>query len=147
MARTILFVPGLWEGPLVFEPVCTLLRSGGFPTETASLASTGKTSPGNPTMDDDIAAVRTHLSPLVEAGKEVVLVCHSAGGIIGPGAMEGLAVRGRRDAGLKGGVVAVVFLTAAMAPEGTEHQPMPFFDVKVCLLGPLISAMCVLWDG
>ena len=137
MPPTILFVPGLWEGPTVFESVAGLLQTGGraegLSTEIASLVSTGKTSPGNPTMKDDVAAVHTHLKSLIEeAGKEVLLVVHSAGGFIGSEAMEGMAAKGRKEGGLNGGVVGIVFLAAGVAPEGYEHGPLPFFEVKVC---------------
>ena len=81
-------------------------------------------------MDDDIAAVRTHLTSLVEARKEVVLVCHSAGGFLGSNAMKGMAVKGHKEQGIPGGVVGMVFLTAGVAPEGFKHQPLPFFDPK-----------------
>ena len=133
MPPTILFVPGFWEGPTVFSPVATLLQqqSPSLLSECATIPSTGRTSPGNPTTDDDIASVRTHLKSLVEAGKEVLLVCHSAGGFLGSGAMEGLAVKVRKEEGLSGGVVGIVFLAAGVAPEGFKHSPLPFFDVQV----------------
>ena len=136
MPPTILFVPGFWEGPTVFEPIANLLQSGSpsIPTSTASLVSTGKTSPGNPHMDDDIAAIRALLRSLVEADKDVVMVCHSVGGMLGPNAMEDLTAKARAEKGSKGGVVSIVFLTGGVATEGVEHGPLPFFDVKVCLL-------------
>ncbi|PYI11019.1 alpha/beta-hydrolase [Aspergillus sclerotiicarbonarius CBS 121057] len=126
MAPTILFVPGFWEGPTVFDPVSTLLTADGFTTEIAVLPSTGTTSPGNPSMADDIAAVRTHLEKIVQRWEEVILVLHSAGGFLGSAAMEGLS----KSAVRKGGVVKIVFLSGAVFPEGYEHQPLPFAVVE-----------------
>ncbi|PWY95981.1 alpha/beta-hydrolase [Aspergillus sclerotioniger CBS 115572] len=123
MPPTILFVPGFWEGPTVFDPISTILTAHGFITETAILPSTGTTSPGNPSMADDIASVRAHLQKIVQRGEEVILVLHSAGGFLGSAAMEGLA---KADVGSGGGVVKIVFLSGAVFPVGFEHQPLPF---------------------
>ena len=58
MSLTILFVPGYWEGPTVFADVSSRLESKGFKTDFATLPSTGTTFLGNPSMHDDIAAIR-----------------------------------------------------------------------------------------
>jgi Alpha/beta hydrolase family len=131
MASTILFVPGLWEGPSVFDSLSSLLAADGFNTEVASLPSTGTISPGNPTMKDDIAAIRQRLVPLVSRGDNVLLVLHSAGGFLGSEAMQGLDVKQRRERGEKGGVVGIVFLTAGLIPEGFPHQTPPFWVIEV----------------
>jgi len=67
MAPTIIFVPGLWEGPTVFNKVTSLLQSQGYTTQVASLVSTGTISPGNPSMNDDIANIRSTISKAVKA--------------------------------------------------------------------------------
>lgn len=129
---TILFVPGFWEGPAPFALVTALLQSAGYATQTATLPSTGTSSPGNPSMKDDIAAVRSAIAGLVDTeGKTVVLVLHSAGGFVGSNAAEGLDVKARQGAGLKGGVCRIVFLTGAVFPEGYKHASLPFFTYDV----------------
>lgn len=142
MAPTILFVPGFWEGPAPFARVTTLLQSAGYPTQTATLPSTGTSSPGNPSMKDDIAAVRSRITELVDddaGGTTVVLVLHSAGGFVGSNAAEGLDVKARQGAGLKGGVCRIVFLTGAVFPVGYRHAPLPFFTYDVSLPLPPLS--------
>ena len=128
---TILFVPGFWEGPAVFAQVSSLLQGYGFPTETVALASTGKLSPGNPSMLDDIATVRTAATKLVESGQKVVMVMHSGGGFIGSNAIEGLGISARGEA--KGGIIKLVFLAGAVFPEGFKHSPLPFYTIDVRL--------------
>ncbi|KAH8695237.1 Alpha/beta hydrolase fold-1 [Talaromyces proteolyticus] len=129
MPPTILFVPGIWEGPSVFNHVSSLLSSAGFKTSTAVLPSTGTTSPGNPSMKDDIAAIRRHLQDLLQPAPEtgtaedVLLVLHSAGGFLGSEAMQGLHKTGSSSAP---GVIGIVFLAGAIFPLGHEHQPLPF---------------------
>ncbi|KAJ5703611.1 hypothetical protein N7493_011536 [Penicillium malachiteum] len=127
MAPVVLFVPGFWEGPSVFNKVTSLLEADGIATEVAELPSTGKTSPGNPTMKDDIAAVGNHIEGVLETGNDALLVLHSAGGFLGSEAMQGLDKKSR---GEEPGVVGIVFLAGAVFPEGYEHQPLPFAVVE-----------------
>ncbi|KAJ5149391.1 hypothetical protein N7448_000969 [Penicillium atrosanguineum] len=112
MAPTVLFVPGFWEGPTVFDKVTSLLTENGVRGEVAVLRSTGTTSPGNPGMKD---------------GEDILLVLHSAGGFLGSEALQGLDKRPR---GEQPGVVSIVFLAAAVYAEGFQHQPLPFAAVE-----------------
>jgi pimeloyl-ACP methyl ester carboxylesterase len=141
MALTIFIVPGFYEGPTVFQPLADSLNERGFKTVITTISSTGKTPPGNPNMDDDIANIAKDLASVVEeAGEEgVVAVMHSAGGFIGSGALKGLTFKARRDARKSGGVKKVVFIAAGVAPEGFEQGPMPFFDHHV---RPSVSYAC-----
>ena len=99
--------------------------------KTVALASTGKLSPSNLSMLDDIATVCTAATKLVESGKKVVMVMHSGGGFIGSNAIEGLGISARGEA--KGGIIKLVFLAAAVFPEGFKHSPLPFFTIDVRL--------------
>jgi pimeloyl-ACP methyl ester carboxylesterase len=135
---TIVFVPGIWEGPTVFTPLSTTLQTLGYPTETATLPSTGTSSPGNPSMRDDEQAIRYIVKRLViDEEKTVILVCHSAGGFLGSGAIEGLSAKNLKRKGGKGGVGKIVFLAAGLAAEGYVHGKMPFMDfvVSYCSYG------------
>lgn len=129
MAPTIFFVPGLWEGPSVFDRVSSLLSKDGIKSEFATLRSTGTTSPGNPSMHDDILGIRADLEPIVSRGDDVVLVLHSAAGFLGSAACEGLVAKHRRKRGEKGGVVGIVFTTAGILDVGQPHPPMAAFTV------------------
>jgi pimeloyl-ACP methyl ester carboxylesterase len=129
---TIVFVPGLWEGPTVFTSISTTLQALGYPTVTATLPSTGTSSPGNPSMRDDEQAIRYIVKHLVvDEEKTVVLVCHSAGGFLGSGAIEGLNAKNLRGKGGKGGVAKIVFLAAGVVAEGFVHEKLPFMDFVV----------------
>ena len=132
MAPTIIFVPGFWEGPEPFEGVSRLLADTGFQTMTCTLPSTGTTSPGNPGMHDDIAAIRSSAEAVIAEGTDVVMVLHSGGGFLGSNAMKGLSAKARSEQGLKGGVLGIVFLTGAVFPEGFRHGDLPFAtEIKV----------------
>ena len=131
MAPTIVFVPGFWEGSAPFLHVVSLLQKEGYSTEIATLPSTGTVSPGNPSMHDDIAAIRSFIINLVEKGQHVVLVLHSAGGFLGSNAIESLSLKARQEKELAGGVSKIVFIAGAVFPEGFKHGPLPFFTYDV----------------
>jgi len=129
---TIIFIPGAWCGPKPYETVSQTLQAHGYPTLTIPLSSTGKSSPGAPSLQDDIAVIRTALLPHVEAEKEIVLVMHSLGGLLGSSAIEGLGFEARAKQGRKGGVKKLVYLAAGLLPEGESHpEDLPLFDRQV----------------
>lgn len=133
MAPSIFIVPGIYEGPAVFAPLAADLRAAGYGVHVTHLLSTGTRSPGNPSMHDDVSLIASELSREVEAAGEdgVVAVMHSAGGLLGSMALKSLSAKARGEAGKKGGVRRIVFLTAGLAPEGSEHKPMPFMEFHV----------------
>jgi hypothetical protein len=65
------------------------------------------------------------------AGKEIVLVCHSAGGFLGSAAIKHLLFKKGEDQ-KSGGVSKLVFLTAGLLPAGFRHpEVLPFYDIQV----------------
>ena len=109
MGPTVLYVPGFWEGVEPFQQVASLLSAKNIAVATSALRSTGTSSPGNPSMHDDIATIRSSVETLTAEDKETVMVLHSAGGFLGSNAIEGLTAKARTAKGLKGGVVGIVF--------------------------------------
>lgn len=138
---TIVIVPGAWQLATTYEPFAALLRKSGFDSQVVALPSTGGTKLPLAGLPEDIAAIRAVLTPLVDAGKAVVLLTHSAGGVSGSAALKGLDVRTREAAGLgAGGVVRLIFMTAFMVPKGSSlmdmlgGQPLPWMVVEVCVV-------------
>jgi hypothetical protein len=73
-----------------------------------------------PKVNPDSAYLRTKiLEPLLDEGKDIVLFMHSYGGVYGPASIEGISKKEREAKGLKGGVIALVFCAAFVAPKGT----------------------------
>ena len=121
MAPTILFVPGFWEGSAPFSDVASLLQAQGYPTEIATLPSTGTVSPGNPSMKDDIDAIHSTVTKIVDKGHHVVLVLHAEGGTLGSAAIKGLSLAARREKRLEGGVSMIVFVVGSIFAEGYDY--------------------------
>ena len=105
-----------------------ILETKGLKTEVCPLISTGTTSPGNPSLTDDVAAIRKHIEGILDCGGDAFLVLHSASGFLGGAACEGLLKKDREG---KSSIVGAVYLTAAVVPGGTMHQPLPFMDFQV----------------
>lgn len=122
----IVFVPGFFEGPRVFDVVRSTLETHGYLTHAVTSACTGKTSSSGLTLDDDIAAVRALVEPVVDAGQEVLMVLHSAGGVIGSAALKGLCAPQRKEEGKMGGVTHIIFLCAGILVEDQDIPELPF---------------------
>jgi pimeloyl-ACP methyl ester carboxylesterase len=89
MPPTILFIPGAWCPPIVFNPLRDCLNSKGITSAAVALPSVDA-NPPTTTLDDDITHLRTKLLTLIDAGTEIILVAHSYGGVVASGAAEGL---------------------------------------------------------
>ena len=108
----IVLVPGGFQTPWHYEKLLHNLQALGFETHCPQLpTSSGRT---DATLSDDVATIRRELDPLVSAGRRVILVAHSFGGIPTSNATRGYSLRERRAEGLPGGVVHVVYMCAFM---------------------------------
>ncbi|KAK2784977.1 hypothetical protein FQN53_008028 [Emmonsiellopsis sp. PD_33] len=115
---TILLTPGSWHVPAHFAPLTTSLTALSYPVETVSLPTIGAETPTK-SLSDDVAAVRTALTRLIDdEGKDVVVVAHSYGGVVVGCACEGFAKRDRREGGA--GVVLIVYICAGLGRKGVS---------------------------
>lgn len=148
---TILIVPGAWQLTTAFEPFREVLHKSGYQTEVVKLPSVGGTELPLTGLPEDIAAIRAILVPLVDAGKDVLLLTHSAGGVSGSAAVKGLDVKSRKNAGLPGGVTRVVYMGAFMIPKGSSlmemlgGKPLPWMIVDVGSPGSCLSFTGAPW--
>lgn len=130
MAPVLIFIPGFWESLEHYQKLLTSLSTT-YETSFCALPSTGTTSPGNPSMHDDTAAVRESVISLVAEEKSVVMIMHSAGGLIGSNAIRGLSAKERAEQGLKGGIIGLVFIPGAIFPLGHAHEDLPAGKISV----------------
>lgn len=135
---TVLFVHGSWHSPKHFQPARDAFESAGYPTE-CPCQPTFDAKPGTVALYDDAKCIRSLLNELVEAqGKDVVCVLHSYGGVVGTEAIhESLGKKARQDAGLNGGVLGILYMTAFVLPLGASLSTAfggslpPFIQVEV----------------
>ncbi|KUJ08559.1 alpha/beta-hydrolase [Mollisia scopiformis] len=133
---TVVIIPGAWQPAEAFEPFGEHLRDVGYPTEVISLKSVGGTETPLAGLKEDADAVSEVLTKLADEARDIVLLCHSYGGVIGSCAIEGLDFATRRNAGKAGGVILTVYMSAFMLPKGMNvldglgGKPMPWMKIE-----------------
>ncbi|KAK2811949.1 hypothetical protein FQN50_001656 [Emmonsiellopsis sp. PD_5] len=113
---SIVFIPGGWHTPDYYDDVRGLLKELEYETHAVHLPTVGQNLLGTPI--DDAAHIQETTRTLVDAGKDVVLVMHSYGAFPGTLSAEGLAKRDRLAQGKPGGVLALIYISGFIAPEG-----------------------------
>ncbi|ESZ98344.1 hypothetical protein SBOR_1222 [Sclerotinia borealis F-4128] len=122
---TILFIHGSWHSPAHFRPVRDLFEAEGYPTECPRLPTfNSKPAPPVVSLIDDVQVVQNLLKKLVEEQeKEVLVVVHSYGGIVGSEAVLasfGRESRAKEGTGKKGGVLHLLYMCAFVVPVGAS---------------------------
>jgi pimeloyl-ACP methyl ester carboxylesterase len=136
---TILIVPGSFCPAYVYDPMVKDIQSHGYDVQAIDLRSVGGPEVSGIQMSDDATHIASFIKPLVDAGKEVVLVAHSYGGTPGTESVKGFA----KQEGKPGGVTAIVYMTCVvpavgatanetLANPGEESGLPPFVAVDVC---------------
>lgn len=125
---TILAVPGAWHTVESFDTVKKIFTD-------RSLDFVSQNAPGlvdaQATMLSDASSLRTNLlEPLVEAGKDVIVLMHSYGGMYGSQAVQGLSKSERERSGKKGGVISLVYVSAVTPVEGKTTLEMMGTDAE-----------------
>jgi hypothetical protein len=122
MEPAVVILPGSWHLPIHYEDLVLHLKSNGFSDVTCHQhASTTKNYPlpKDATLEQDTVLLRHVLQPLAEAGKPIILVAHSYGGIVGNNSLDGLLWVQRQALGKPGGVVHIVYFAALIIPAET----------------------------
>ncbi|KAJ6594115.1 Alpha/beta hydrolase fold-1 [Mycena capillaripes] len=118
MKPTLVLVPGVLHTTVHTQILVQSLHAKGYPTEVISHPTIGPlaaTAPANA----DAVNLRQVLEELVSnQQKDVILFCHSYGGIPGSQGVNGLERSARAKAGKKGGIIKLVYLTAILPREG-----------------------------
>ncbi|DAA72706.1 TPA_exp: Uncharacterized protein A8136_5941 [Trichophyton benhamiae CBS 112371] len=118
---TIALVPGAWHTPAHYEEFLAIFEKAGYPTACLQLPGVDSAAPKDETVASNAAYLREKLLlPLLDDGKNVVLVMHSFGGCVGSVAAAGLS---KKDRGSSGGVVGLIFIAGFLAKES-----MSLFD-------------------
>ncbi|KAF4992796.1 hypothetical protein FGRMN_6898 [Fusarium graminum] len=114
---TIVFASGAWHTTGCYDGVRDGLHAKGWSTKAVDHPSVGA-EPPTKGLADDVSAVRATVEKLVNEGKNVMVVVHSYGGLVGAQAVEGLGYQQRAQEGKAGGVVQLVYLCAFAMPKG-----------------------------
>ncbi|RWA09740.1 hypothetical protein EKO27_g5378 [Xylaria grammica] len=123
----LVFCPGAWCAPEYFQFTTDILTKAGYTCLTVSLPSVGSelkpkdSPPITQGLQTDAQAVRDVVIPQLDAGHNVVLICHSYGGVVTSEAVKGLdtASRGPNT----GAVVHLVYVAAILLDVGGKVWP------------------------
>ena len=144
---TFVLVPGAWSLPHVFDKLRSILSDKDYPSEAPAHPSVG-TEPPTAALADDVDHLRNVIRGLIEQEKEVIVVMHSYGGLVGSGAVEGLSKDQMAAEGKIGGVICLVYMAAMMVPVGMSPKDLmggdflPFMRVEVCCPSVVYSIRC-----
>ncbi|KAK2782552.1 hypothetical protein FQN53_009685 [Emmonsiellopsis sp. PD_33] len=84
---TIVLVHGSWHSPSVWTFVTPLLEKSGYSVYPILLKSPGM-DPSPPDFHCDVDSVKTGIEAVLDTGKDLVLVMHSFGGVVGIEALK-----------------------------------------------------------
>ncbi|KAJ5505027.1 hypothetical protein N7463_007901 [Penicillium fimorum] len=117
---SIVIVPGAWHRPAHFQGLIDELAKVNYDAEAVTMPAVDS-SPPLATWDEDAQAVREVIMSKLDAGKDVVVLAHSFGGIAMSEAAKALGKKERGAQGLKGGIIKLVYMCAMALPEGQSH--------------------------
>ncbi|KAF2104210.1 alpha/beta-hydrolase [Rhizodiscina lignyota] len=115
---TIVIVHGAWHHPEYFSTVGHSLESKGYEVVCPRLPTCNNAIPPDQTLSDDVALIRSTALKLADAGKEIVVLCHSYGGVVSTDALYDLSVEKRAAQNLKGGIKRLAYMCAFIPKKG-----------------------------
>ncbi|KAK4075237.1 hypothetical protein Purlil1_12711 [Purpureocillium lilacinum] len=114
----VLLVPGAWTVPKAYHKLVSALEAKSFNVQVLALPTNNDQRPTNATCDADMQAVRKAVQPLVDSGREVIMLMHSYGGIPGTSGIRNFTRKDRQAMDQPGGVVGLIYTAGFMLCEG-----------------------------
>ncbi|KAI9725590.1 MAG: hypothetical protein M1828_003078 [Chrysothrix sp. TS-e1954] len=115
----IVFSPGAWHPASAYNGFFKALESAGYPTPKAiTYPSLTSKEPEKTTCAEDAECVRHEIMPLVEEGKDVIVLMHSYGAQPGSAGAHGLSKKARMREGKHGGVLGLIVFSGFIINEG-----------------------------
>ena len=123
---TIAIINGAGTPSSQYASLCTDFSLRDYPTVSHDPPSITAEDATSITVDNDITFIRDSvLAPLLSAGKNVVLLCHSYGGAYGASAIRGLSFRERAARGESGGILGIIYIASfCVAPGESALQAL-----------------------
>ncbi|KAK2755935.1 hypothetical protein FQN54_005731 [Arachnomyces sp. PD_36] len=133
---SICIIHGAWHHPAYYQPLVDALQNRGHETICPRLPSCTEGFSYENSLAEDVACIRRNVTELIDAGKEVVAIMHSYGGVVGTEALFELGLEHRESIGKVGGVKRMVYMTAFIPQVGQSLAGIfggglpPFIEVK-----------------
>ncbi|KIW22402.1 uncharacterized protein PV07_12290 [Cladophialophora immunda] len=123
----IVIIPGSFSTAQLYFDVVDRIQtlSGSKSVFVNNLPSASRNPPEDPaTLDDDAKFFRAIIEKVANQGKDVVVVAHSYGGVVGTETLRGVGKAERQARGQPGGVVRLVYLAAHVPSAGHSLKSM-----------------------
>lgn len=127
---TLVFIPGSWHQPTCYNKVTKLLQEQ---HNLKCISITLPSTTGNPaaTFKDDLDAALEAIFSETTSGRNVVVVAHSYGGMVGNSAIKGFAQpqdasSSQTEASTKGHVIGLILIASGFTLTGLAFMD-PFF--------------------
>jgi len=118
---TIVLVPGAWHYPQCYDLLVDRLHKHDYETRAVKLKSViAAEEPRVESRQEDVDAVREVIQPLIEQGKEIIVLGHSYGGTVISEAASGLGKKNNDT----GGIVHLIYCCAFLINEGDSIMAM-----------------------
>jgi pimeloyl-ACP methyl ester carboxylesterase len=110
------FVPGAWHAAEVWSKVSSLLKEQGYNSVSISLPTTS----GDNTLSlvDDVKATQEAIQAETSQGRNVVVVVHSYGGVVGESAIKSFTAKDGTASSNAGHVIGLFVIASGFAQPG-----------------------------
>lgn len=140
---TLIFVPGAWHKAACYDKITNILQNS-YKLKCVSITLPSTTGDPAVTFKDDVDVAREAISNETSQGRDVVVIAHSYGGMVGNSAIKGLAkpldVAGHSHApapqARTGYVVGLILIASGFTLTGLAFmdlflgKPLPFFRIN-----------------
>lgn len=116
----LILVPGSFSLPAFYSTIIDATVAKGYEIHALNLVTVGKKPGALPTVADDAAHINKTVTKYADDGRDVVLICHSYGGVPTTESIKGVSKTEREKEGKKGGVVRVAYITALVPAVGSS---------------------------
>jgi pimeloyl-ACP methyl ester carboxylesterase len=119
----VVIVPGAFGTPDGFHKVVPFLNQAGIETHPGPYPSCNPSDPAEATCANDIASLRNNvLFPLLDQQqRDIVILAHSYGGVVGGAAAKGLDIPTRKAQGKTTAVVGLIYVAGNIT---LENEPL-----------------------
>ncbi|KAJ5539520.1 hypothetical protein N7513_007852 [Penicillium frequentans] len=115
----LVLIGGGWHYPESYSKFRTVLESQlGLTVHVPQLPTMNGSRPPNADLYADSDAIRQLVTELADAARSLVVIMHSYGGQVGTNALAGLGAEARKQQGLSGGVIQLIYIGAHALQEG-----------------------------
>ena len=114
----IVLVHGGWHVPQHYSDFTQLLENEGFDVFCPLLPTCDEEKNRNTDLSDDVAVIRDQVVTLTRQSREIIMLLHSYGGVVGTEAVKGLTVKDQAKEGPSSGVVHLIYMCAFMLQVG-----------------------------